>query len=771
MTSIVKLEPLSGVMDETPLCYVLQVDDFHFLLDCGWDSLFDMQYIDRLRVWVPHIDAVLLTFPDQQHIGALPYLVGKCGLSCPIYATVPVYRMGQMFMYDWFQSYKNMEDFSIFTLDDVDQMFEKVQQVKYSQTVSLKGRGHGLQIVPLPAGHMIGGTIWRISKMGEEEIVYAVDFNHKKERHLNGCSFESIARPSLLITDAFNMDFNQSRRKARDELLLTNIIQTLRNGGNCLIVVDTAGRVLELVQLLDQLWHNPEAGLLVYALVMMNCVAFNVVEFAKSQVEWMSDKILRSFQEGRNNPFQFRHMQLCHSLAELTRIRQPKVVLASHMDMESGFSRQLFLEWCIDPRNSVIFPSRSRAGTLAYRLIQMASNNTRSSRKITLEVKRRVLLEGSELDEYWREKKQKEQKATRARLEAQRRVNRKEQTMDEEGESSDEENIIDDKLSELPYDVMYDFVVRMETQAAKGNKRLQPTFRHIEEKVKWDDYGEIIHADHYAAAEGAQRAVEIIRERNPNDPEMPVLLMDVSEEEMPTKCLRIVQNLEVVCRLELIDFEGRSDSESIKKILHFSKPKQVIIVHGNPESTELLADYCRKSLGLPKEKVFTPKLGEVVDATIESHIYQVKLSDSIMSSLKFAKAKEVNHDVELAWVDARVVIRESGVCEDFTIPEPSVRNESLKMLYATADNTYLDVLHPGEIPPHKTVFVNEPKLSNLKQIFMLNGFQAEFVNGNLIINNAIALRKNEAGNLCMEGAACSTYFAVRDLIYKQFAII
>jgi len=26
--------------------------------------------------------------------------------------------------------------------------------------------------------------------MGEEEIVYAVDFNHKKERHLNGCTFD-----------------------------------------------------------------------------------------------------------------------------------------------------------------------------------------------------------------------------------------------------------------------------------------------------------------------------------------------------------------------------------------------------------------------------------------------------------------------------------------------------------------------------------------------------------------------------------------------------
>ena len=52
---------------------------------------------------VGKIDAVLLSYPDCPHLGALPYAVGKLGLSCPIYATVPVYKMGQMFLYDLYQ--------------------------------------------------------------------------------------------------------------------------------------------------------------------------------------------------------------------------------------------------------------------------------------------------------------------------------------------------------------------------------------------------------------------------------------------------------------------------------------------------------------------------------------------------------------------------------------------------------------------------------------------------------------------------------------------
>lgn len=46
---------------------------------------------------------MLLSHPDPIHLGALPYAVGKLGLNCTIYATIPVYKMGQMFMYDLYQ--------------------------------------------------------------------------------------------------------------------------------------------------------------------------------------------------------------------------------------------------------------------------------------------------------------------------------------------------------------------------------------------------------------------------------------------------------------------------------------------------------------------------------------------------------------------------------------------------------------------------------------------------------------------------------------------
>ena len=90
---------------------------------------------------------------------------------------------------------------------------------------------------------MIGGAIWKISKEGEEEIVYAVDYNHKKERwivlkqqdwcertisflsnrHLNSSNLTKISRPTLLITDALSTKYSQGQRKTKDAQLLSTM--------------------------------------------------------------------------------------------------------------------------------------------------------------------------------------------------------------------------------------------------------------------------------------------------------------------------------------------------------------------------------------------------------------------------------------------------------------------------------------------------------------------------------------------------------------------
>lgn len=46
-----------------------------------------------------------------------------------------------------------------------------------------------------------------------------------------------------------------------------------------------------------------------------------------------------------------------------------------------------------------------------------------------------------------------------------------------------------------------------------------------------------------------------------------------------------------------------------------------------------------------------------------------------------------------------------------------------------------------KVPGHQSVFMNEPRLSDFKQVLLREGIQAEFVGGVLVCNNQVAVRR------------------------------
>ncbi|KAJ2942103.1 hypothetical protein O0L34_g623 [Tuta absoluta] len=728
MTSIIKVHCISGAGDESPPCYVLQVDEFKFLLDCGWDEKFDMDFIKELKRHVNTIDAVLLSHSDPLHLGALPYAVGKLGLNCPIYATLPVYKMGQMFMYDLYQAHKNVEDFDLFTLDDVDAAFDRITQLKYNQSVDMKGKGLGLRITPLPAGHSLGGTVWRIAAPQEEDIIYAPDINHKKERHLNGCEIEKLMRPSLMLLGAMNADYVQHRRRMRDEKLMTTILSTLRGGGSCLVCTDTAARVLELAHMLDQLWRNKDSGLVAYSLLLLSNVSYNVVEFAKSQIEWMSDKLTRAFEGARSNPFALRHLHLCHSVAEVTRTPGPKVVLASFPDLEAGFARDLFLQWAPHPQNSIVLTARTSPGTLARDLLENGGD-----RVIELTVKRRVRLEGAELEEFMAQQKMKQNNVV------------KEETA---GISSDSDS--DGELEMWVVTGRHDIPVRHETRAAgcfKTNKRHHAMYPFHEERNRADDYGEIIKPEDYRLAEIVDADGEI-RDAPPAAPQK----QEPDEEmiEIPSKCVTSTRNVHVKANIQYIELEGRCDGESLLRLVAQAKPRAIVGLRANVNALETLKKHCEAE-GI--EKIYIPNKGDTIDATTESHIYQVKLTDALMCGIAWRSAG----DAELAWLSAVVA--------------PRAHQRETTLTSEDAQDVLM-ALEPAEGSAHAASFINQVRLSELRAALAKMGLNAEFSGGALeCCNGTLAIRRLDNGRVALEGVLSEEYYKVRELLYDQFAIV
>lgn len=104
---------------------------------------------------------------------------------------------------------------------------------------------------------------------------------------------------------------------------------------------------------------------------------------------------------------------------------------------------------------------------------------------------------------------------------------------------------------------------------------------------------------------------------------------------MVNSCINVYLNApsSYRARVTYIDYEGRSDGDSIKKIINQMKPRQLVIIHGPPEASLDLAESCK---AFSKDiKVYTPKLQETIDATSETHIYQVSCSTGLLLYVSF----------------------------------------------------------------------------------------------------------------------------------------
>lgn len=734
-----QVTPLSGVFNENPLSYLVSIDGFNFLIDCGWNDHFDPSLLQPLSKVASTIDAVLLSHPDTLHLGALPYAMKQLGLSAPVFSTEPVYRLGLLTMYDQYLSRRQVSEFDLFTLDDIDSAFQSVTRLTYSQNYHLSGKGEGIVVAPHVAGHLLGGTVWKITKDGED-VIYAVDYNRRKEKHLNGTVLESFVRPAGLITDAYNALHNQPPRQQR-EMFQDAISKTLRAGGNVLLPVDSAGRVLELLLILEDYWAEHSLN---YPIYFLTYVSSSTIDYVKSFLEWMGDSITKSFETSRDNAFLLKHVTLLINKSELDNAPDgPKLVLASMASLEAGFSHDIFVEWASDVKNLVLFTERGQFGTLA-RMLQ--ADPPPKAVKVTMS--RRVPLVGEELIAYEEEQNRlKKEEALKASL-----VKEEESkaSLGPDNNLSGDPMVIDANNANASADVVEPHGGRYRDILIDGfvppSTSVAPMFPFYENNSEWDDFGEVINPDDYIIKDEDmdQAVMHIGGDDGKLDEGSASLILDTK----PSKVVSNELTVQVKCSLIFIDYEGRADGRSIKTILSHVAPLKLVLVHGSAEGTEHLKQHCLKHVC---PHVYTPQIEETIDVTSDLCAYKVQLSEKLMSNVLFKKLG----DYEIAWVDAEVGKTENGMLSLLPISTPA--------------------------PPHKSVLVGDLKMADLKPFLSSKGIQVEFAGGALRCGEYVTIRKvGPAGqkgggsgtqHIVIEGPLCEDYYKIRAYLYSQFYLL
>ncbi|CAA21254.1 mRNA cleavage and polyadenylation specificity factor complex, metallo-beta-lactamase/beta-CASP protein Cft2 [Schizosaccharomyces pombe] len=780
----------------------IELDGIHIYIDPGSDDSLKHPEVPEQP------DLILLSHSDLAHIGGLVYAYYKYDWkNAYIYATLPTINMGRMTMLDAIKS-NYISDMS---KADVDAVFDSIIPLRYQQPTLLLGKCSGLTITAYNAGHTLGGTLWSLIKESES-VLYAVDWNHSKDKHLNGAALysnghilEALNRPNTLITDANNSLVSIPSRKKRDEAFIESVMSSLLKGGTVLLPVDAASRVLELCCILDNHWSASQPPL-PFPILFLSPTSTKTIDYAKSMIEWMGDNIVRDF--GINeNLLEFRNINTITDFSQISHIGPgPKVILATALTLECGFSQRILLDLMSENSNDLIlFTQRSRCpqNSLANQFIRYWERASKKKRDIphpvglyaeqAVKIKTKEPLEGEELRSYQELEFSKRNKdAEDTALEFRNRT-----ILDEDLSSSSSSEDDDlDLNTEVPHVALgssaflmgKSFDLNLRDPAVQALHTKYKMFPYIEKRRRIDEYGEIIKHQDFSMINEPANTLELENDSDDNalsnsngkrkwseiNDGLQQKKEEEDEDEVPSKIITDEKTIRVSCQVQFIDIEGLHDGRSLKTIIPQVNPRRLVLIHASTEEKEDMKKTCASLSAFTKD-VYIPNYGEIINVSIDVNAFSLKLADDLIKNLIWTKVGNCEVSHMLAKVEISKPSEEEDKKEEVEKKDgDKERNEEKK-----EEKETLPVLNAltlrsdlARAPRAAPLLVGNIRLAYLRKALLDQGISAELKGeGVLLCGGAVAVRKLSGGKISVEGSLSNRFFEIRKLVYDALAVV
>jgi len=691
------------------------------------------------------------------HSGALAYLVHRYDLKATVYCTFPVYKLTKMAICDNYLNQKISRDFQAFTIDEIETALQNFCQLKYSQRITKEIGDTELNLTPYAAGHTLGGAIWKIAYR-KQDILYIADFYHARVNHLEGLDLESVQNSAIMILDGFMINREKLDRSS-EKKLHRNLMSTLcQQHGDVLIPADSCGTVLEILINLEEMWKRDENLQRVPVLFLQN-VSSSTIEYVKSQIEWMATTISSHFNDKRTNPFEFNVVEVVDKLETIEEYPSPKVIVTSSAGMTCGLSKKLFIKMAKVPENKIIIVDNSYQNYLSSILLRDRPESlslTDYERYAIIKPEMVTARAEREADEVLVE----EDAPTVQQM-----------ATDINPEESDSESEDDDR-----------FVSKQKRVYFRSGSFPMVAFN--ESRGKYDEYGETIPHDRTEAEEtesqGLMTEMDTVKnfestDRGGNADDANKIGDEIIQfgYEMQT------HQVAIKAKVKYINFELRSDCNSIKVILTKLKPETVLLINTTPnKATTAFKQFIGDSV---TPRIFSTELRNTLNVPVViQKSAMLNISEQVFKSLDF---REIGKNMRIASIKGSLRKMEENLAglhqyQDKVIPQMgplalSNKKEHEDVVMEGTENNSTTVKVENQesanesIRDDSVIFLGRLNLGYFQEVLQHNGFPSHFnQDGSLVVKNVAKISLNDDHQITFEGIYSPEFYKLRELLYS-----
>ncbi|KAK2873427.1 hypothetical protein FQN49_002385 [Arthroderma sp. PD_2] len=279
--------------------------------------------------------------------------------------------------------------------------------------------------------------------------------------------------------------------------------------------------------------------------------------------------------------------------------------------------------------------------------------------------------------------------------------------------------------------------------------------------------------------------------------------------EGPSKATIVNSSLALNARLAFVDFAGLHDKRSLEMLIPLIQPRNLILIRGTKDETMALAAECRNLLAAHRGAsttsttklgidIFTPSIGDTVDASVDTNAWMVRLSRPLVRRLMWQNVSNLGVVALVGNLQSSQALslqeevqeqsKNKGKGEAWKATGP-VESQANQSLIKNEKIPVLDILPASLVAATRSVtkplHVGDLRLSDLRKLMQSSGHSAEFRGeGTLLVDGFVAVRKAGAGKIEVEGAArpspknpatlrhsTGSFLAVKQKIYESLAVV